>query len=58
MNRNYQIKNHYKNTKFIVSNVRENNYRLVVVVVFFAGEVNIRFAGTHAEYSKINVLTI
>jgi len=28
------------------------------VVVYFAGELNIRFAGTHAEYDKIDAKNI
>jgi len=41
-----------------VFNLKGNNYRLIVVVVFFAGELNIRFAGTHSEYDKIQAKTI
>ena len=41
-----------------VFNIKGNNYRIVVVLVFFAGELNIRFAGTHAEYDKIDAKTI
>ena len=36
-----------------VFNIRGNYYRMVVVVVFFAGTVAIRFIGTHKEYDKI-----
>lgn len=36
-----------------VFNIRGNNYRSVVLVVFFAGTVAIRFVGTHSEYDKI-----
>ncbi len=41
-----------------VFNLKGNNYRIIVVVVFFAGELNIRFAGTHSEYDKIDAKTI
>jgi mRNA interferase HigB len=41
-----------------VFNIRGNNYRLVVTIVFFAGTVNIRFAGTHDEYDRIDVKNI
>ncbi|MDX9749334.1 MAG: type II toxin-antitoxin system HigB family toxin [Paludibacter sp.] len=41
-----------------VFNIKGNNYRIVVIVVFFADEINIRFAGTHSEYTRINVKTI
>ena len=36
-----------------VFNIKGNNYRTVVMIVFFAGTVAIRFVGTHAEYDKI-----
>ena len=36
-----------------VFNIKGNNYRLVVLIVFFAGTVAIRFIGTHKEYDKI-----
>jgi mRNA interferase HigB len=36
-----------------VFNIKGNNYRTVVVVVFFAGTVAIRFIGSHKEYDKI-----
>jgi mRNA interferase HigB len=41
-----------------VFNIKGNSYRIVVVLIFFAGELNIRFAGTHAEYDKIDANTI
>lgn len=41
-----------KNNRYVF-NIKGNNYRLVVVVLFFAGECNVRFMGTHAEYDKI-----
>lgn len=34
-------------------NIKGNNYRTVLLVVFFAGTAAIRFIGTHAEYDKI-----
>lgn len=36
-----------------VFNIKGNNYRLVVMVVFFAGTASIRFIGTHKEYDNI-----
>ena len=41
-----------------VFNLKGNSYRIIVVLIFFAGELNIRFAGTHAEYDKIDAKTI
>lgn len=36
-----------------VFNIKGNSYRNIVMVVFFAGTVAIRFIGTHSEYDKI-----
>lgn len=41
-----------------VFNIRGNNYRMVVAIVFIAGLAAIRFIGTHADYDKINCSTI
>jgi len=41
-----------------VFNIRGNNYRLVVIVLFVEQYLRIRFIGTHAEYDKIDCKTI
>lgn len=41
-----------------VFNIRGNNYRLVVAIVFIAGIISIRFIGTHADYDRIDCSTI
>jgi mRNA interferase HigB len=41
-----------------VFDVRGNNYRLVVVVVFIANSLTVAFIGTHGEYDKIDCKTI
>lgn len=38
----------------VVFNIKGHDYRLVVQVNYAAGLVQIRWAGTHAEYNKIN----
>ena len=43
----------YVGNKRYVLNIKGNHYRLVIVVVFIAEIVEIRFIGTHAEYDKI-----
>jgi len=37
-----------------VFDIRGNKYRIVTVVVFISGILQIRFIGTHAEYNKID----
>lgn len=39
--------------KRYVFNIKGNNYRLVVIVLFVAKQVYIRFVGTHSDYDKI-----
>ena len=46
-----------KNGRYVF-NIGGNNYRVVAVVVFIGGVMNIRFVGTHAEYDKIDCATI
>lgn len=46
-----------KNGRYVF-NIGGNNYRVVTVVIFIGGVVNIRFVGTHAEYDKIDSSTI
>lgn len=39
--------------KHYVFNIKGNDFRLVVVILFTPQRVYIRFVGTHAEYDKI-----
>jgi len=53
------IKSEYKNAEFLKNNridfnIGGNKYRLIVKVHYNVKAVYIRFAGTHAEYDKIN----
>jgi len=41
-----------------VFDVKGNHFRVVCVVVFIHGVALVRFAGTHAEYDKIQASTI
>lgn len=36
-----------------VFNISGNNFRIVAVVLFIGGILELRFVGTHAEYDKI-----
>lgn len=46
-----------KNGRYVF-NIDGNKYRIVAVVLFVGGVMNIRFIGTHAEYDKIDCATI
>ena len=57
------IKAVYRNASFlphnrVVFNIKGNHDRIVVVVVYQYGTVYIRFVGTHAEYDKIDAMSI
>lgn len=41
-----------------VFNIKGNKYRIIAVVVFFAGRLYIRFVGTHADYDRIDAKII
>jgi len=41
-----------------VFNIKGNDYRLVVLVLFVTGLITVCFIGTHAEYDKIDCLTV
>lgn len=36
-----------------IFNISGNNYRIIAVVLFVGGVMELRFVGTHAEYDKI-----
>lgn len=42
----------------IVFNVGGNSFRVVVVVLFRASTLYVRFVGTHAEYDRIDVAEV
>jgi len=54
---NFPSADYVGNNRYVF-NIRGNNYRLVVAVVFIAGMLKVRFVGTHAEYDKIDCKTI
>ncbi|MEG1575002.1 MAG: type II toxin-antitoxin system HigB family toxin [Tannerellaceae bacterium] len=57
MKKTFNSVDHVGNQHYVF-NIRDNNYRLIVVVKFTIKTVLIRFIGTHAEYDKIDVENI
>ena len=51
------ITDYVKNGRYVF-NIGGNNFRIVAVVIFVGGVMNVRFVGTHAEYDKIDCATI
>ena len=41
-----------------VFNIKGNDYRIVVIIIFISQKVYIRFIGTHSEYDKITTKQI
>jgi mRNA interferase HigB len=37
-----------------VFNIKGNDFRIIVIIIFVSKKVYIRFIGTHSDYSKIN----
>ena len=57
------IKAAYRNASFtannrVVFNIKGNDYRLIVLVRYDKGLLFVKFVGTHAQYDKIDVLTV
>jgi len=57
------IKNDFNSVDYItneryVFDIKGNKYRIIVVIIFVGGVFSIRFAGTHAEYNKIDAKQI
>jgi len=57
------IKNDFNSVDYVgnnrfVFNIKGNDYRIVVIIIFISKKVYIRYIGTHKEYDKIDCKTI
>jgi len=57
------IKAQYRHVSFVghnrvIFNIKGNDYRLIVSVLYRAQVVYIKFVGTHREYDQINAATV
>lgn len=57
------IKKDYNSVDYVgknrfVFNIKGNEFRLIVIIIFISGKVYIRFIGTHDEYNKIDAKNI
>ncbi|MCX7206761.1 MAG: type II toxin-antitoxin system HigB family toxin [Proteobacteria bacterium] len=57
------IKNRHPSASFVarnrvVFNIKGNDYRLIVAVVYRLSAIYIKFIGTHAEYDKVDASSI
>ena len=57
LKRMFPSADYVKNGRYVF-NIGGNKYRVIAVVIFIGGVLNIRFVGTHAEYNKIDSTTI
>ncbi len=57
LKRQFPSADYVKNGRYVF-NIGGNKFRIVTVVVFVGGVMNIRFVGTHVEYDKIDCTTI
>ena len=58
-----EVKNRYSTASFlkgnkVIFNIKGKKYRLVAVIDYVSGIVDIRFFGTHSEYDRVNVETL
>lgn len=57
LKKSFPSADYVKNGRYVF-NIGGNNYRIVAVVVFVGGVMNVRFVGTHSEYDRIDASTI
>lgn len=52
LKKEFPTADYVKNGRYVF-NIGGNDYRLVAVVIFVGGVLDVRFIGTHADYDKI-----
>ena len=58
-----EIKHNFNSVDYVgnyryVFNIKGNDFRMVVIIIFISQKVYIRFIGTHDEYDKIDAKNI
>jgi len=58
-----EIKSDFRTVNYVGNNryvfdIKGNDFRIVVIIIFVSKKVYIRFIGTHSEYNKINASKI
>ncbi len=48
----------YVGNNRVAFNIKGNDYRLIVIIIYASQKVYIRWIGTHAEYNKVDVKNI
>ncbi len=54
-----ELKQHFPQADYVgndryVFNIGGNKFRLIAIVLFVNGKMEVRFVGTHSEYDKLN----
>ncbi len=57
------IKNDFNSVDYVgnnryVFNIKGNDFRIVVIIIFISNKIYIRFIGTHDEYNNVDVKNI
>ncbi len=57
------IRRHFNSVDYVgnhryVFNIKGNDFRMIVIIIFISKKVYIRFIGTHNEYDKTDVKNI
>jgi len=54
---NFNSVDYVGNNRYVF-NIKGNEYRIIVIIIFISGKIYIRFIGTHDEYDQIDASKI